>query len=229
MAEVKFPPNSDNVINKTTPVESTKEPSKERVQVANHSTKPVKKTSKFGNMFKKEGKDIGSYILNDVVKPTILDSLYDLGSGALGMIIYKDPNAFRRSRAFRSRGVLGSVLSPTRTDYAASSRPRRRDPFIGSPGGRDYANIKRPPTTDILADINIFDTYEDAYRVREYLLDICLNDHVCTVTDFFKAVGEGDAADYTFDNWGWNSLDQSYISRTGDVYVIEMPRPRQLR
>jgi hypothetical protein len=108
MAEVKLPANSDNVISKETP--STKEPAVERVQVVKHSAKTPKKSSKFGNTVKKEGSEIGKYILNDVVKPTILDSLYDLGSGALGMLIYKDPNAFRRAKFSRTRGVLGSVI-----------------------------------------------------------------------------------------------------------------------
>jgi hypothetical protein len=227
MAEVKLPANSDNVISKETP--STKEPAKERVPVAEPSSKPFKKTSKIGGMFKKEGKDIGSYILNDVVKPTIMDSLYDLGSGALGMLIYKDPNAFRRAKLSRTRGVIGSVLGPARTDYAASSRPRRRDPFIGSPGGIDYANIQISPTTDVLANVNRFDSYAEAYRVRAELLDICLNEHRCTVMDFFKIVKREYEADYTFDNWGWTSLDSSYITRVGDIYTIELPRPRQIR
>jgi hypothetical protein len=79
----------------------------------------------------------------------------------------------------------------------------------------------------VLSEVNVFDSYEDAYLVRQYLLDICLNEHLCTVADFFKAVGE--EPDHTFLDWGWTSLDSSYITRAGDIYTIELPRPRQLR
>lgn len=222
MAEVKLPANSDNVISKETP--ATKEPATERVQVAKHSDKTPKKSSKLGNSIKKEGSEIGKYILNDVVKPTILDSLYDLGSGALGMLIYKDPNAFRRAKFSRTRGVLGSVLG--HNDYAGISRPKKRDPFIT----RSPINYSKPVVSvggDVLSEINVFDSYEDAYLVRQYLLDICLNEHLCTVADFFKAVGE--EPDHTFLDWGWTSLDSSYITRSGDIYTIELPRPRQIR
>lgn len=222
MAEVKLPANSDNVISKETP--TTKEPAAERVQVAKHSAKTPKKSSKFSNTVKKEGSEIGKYILNDVVKPTILDSLYDLGSGALGMLIYKDPNAFRRAKFSRTRGVLGSVLG--HTDYAGIGRPKKRDPFIT----RSPINYSKPVVSvggDVLSEINVFDSYEDAYLVRQYLLDICLNEHLCTVADFFKAVGE--EPDHTFLDWGWTSLDSSYITRSGDIYTIELPRPRQIR
>lgn len=224
MAEVNFPAglpaNSDNVINKDT----TKEPAPERVQVASHSNKVQKKSSKIGNTIKKEGSEVGKYILNDVVKPTILDSLYDLGSGALGMLIYKDPNAFRRAKFSRTRGVLGSVIS--HTDYAGLGRPRKRDPFTG-PTAINYSKPVVSVGGDVLSDVNIFDSYDDAYLVRQYLLDICLNEHRCSVADFFKAVGE--EPDHTFLDWGWTSLDSSYITRSGDIYRIELPRPRQLR
>lgn len=222
MAEVKLPANSDNVISKETP--ATKEPTTERVQVAKHSAKVPKKSSKFSSTVKKEGSEIGKYIINDVVKPTILDSLYDLGSGALGMLIYKDPNAFRRAKFSRTRGVLGSVLG--HTDYAGMGRPKKRDPFVT----RSPINYSKPVVSvggDVLSEINVFDSYEDAYLVRQYLLDICLNEHLCTVADFFKAVGE--EPDHTFLDWGWTSLDSSYITRCGDIYTIELPRPRQIR
>lgn len=221
MAEVKLPANSDNVISKETP--ATKEPAAERVQVATHSSKTPKKSSKLSNSIKKEGSEIGKYILNDVVKPTILDSLYDLGSGALGMLIYKDPNAFRRAKFSRTRGALGSVIG--HTDYAGMGRPKKRDPFVT----RSPINYSTPVVSiggDVLSEVNVFDTYEKAWVVRQYLLDICLNEHKCRVSDFFKAVGE--EPDHTFYDWGWTSLDSSYITRVGDIYMIELPRPRPI-
>lgn len=217
MAEIKLPPNSDNVINK-----DQGSSSKERTPVSKHSTKTPKKTSKLGGIFKSEGNNVAKYILNDVIKPTVLDSLYDLGSGALGMIIYKDPNAFKRATLKRTRGSLGSLLSPT--SYSSISRPRTREPFLT--GKRDYTN-KASVSLNVLDEVNIFDTYEDAYLVKNALQDICLNEHAVTISDFFRLVGE--EPDYTFDNYGWTSVDAAYVTRSGDQYYIELPRPKQLR
>lgn len=213
------PPNSNNE-----PI-ATPEPSKERAPVASKSTKASVPNKKAG-FFKREGKEVADYILKDVIKPTILDSLYDLATGTIGMLIYKDPNALRRSRGIsRTRGILGSVTNLT--DYSGVTRRRAREPIVGR---TDYTN-RRPSinSVDMLDGINIFDSYDDAYKVRRAMLDICLNEHVITVTDLYKLVGEGESADYTFDNWGWTSVDNSYISRNGDCYILELPRPRQLR
>lgn len=221
MAKIDMPSLPSNSNNTTQPV-APKESNTERAPVAAKSAKATVTTKK-GGFFKREGKEIGTYIIKDVLKPVILDSLYDLATGSIGMLIYKDPNALRRSRGLgvsRTRGILGSVQPFT--DFAGVTR-KKRNPIVGS---TDYQRPSINPV-DMLNGINIFDTYDDAYKVRRAMLDICLNEHVCTVSDLYKLVGE--AYDYTFDNWGWTSLDNSYISRSGEFYILELPRPRQLR
>lgn len=192
---------------------------------------PKTKKSKLASIFRTEGKSFSRYLVDDVVKPMAADTAYDFGMGMLGTLIYKDPNAFKKAR--RTRGALGSVLGPVR-DYAGMSRPTRRDPW-----GVDarLPSRERPVGNNIMREINMFDSYEDAYWVRSELLAICLDKHFATVEDFYYLVAqlkERDGivmppADYTYSNYGWPSLDSTYVSRSGMFYTIEMPRPRQLR
>ena len=237
MAEVKFPTTplpqaSDRALQEKENKEASKAAPSTPPPERTHPmiVPPKTKKSKLASIFRMEGKSFSKYLVDDVVKPMAADTAYDFGMGMLGTLIYKDPNAFRKAR--RTRGALGSVLGPVR-DYASMSRPRTREPY----GIDSRLQNSRVNGNNIMRDLNMFDSYEDAYWVLCEMRTLCLDRHLVTIADFYALVEELKARDgitlpppdYTYSNYGWASLDNAYISRNGLFYTIEMARPRQLR
>lgn len=170
---------------------------------------PQKKTAgtKLKEFFKNDtGESVLHDIYEDVIKPGIIDLIYDMGVGALSSLCYHDGG--RRKRK-------GSGSSYEKTDYtkASSSRESRRE-----------------RRRSVLDTEYTFEDYNDAADVRAAIIDRCQHFGTTTVDDYYDYIGVSNPGQYCGADWGWHDLDEenTKIRKKGREWVIEMPKPRHL-
>lgn len=150
-------------------------------------------------------KDVGSYILNDVMIPAAKDMMYDMVSQGFQRLL------FGESRQDRTRDRRRDY-----TSYASYYRGGSRD------------NRQRPATRNRndFDDI-ILRTREDAEDVLGRMQDLAADYGKCTVADLYNLVGI--SSKYTDYDYGWTDLRGASISRTREGYLLNLPRTESLR
>lgn len=192
-------------------MEEKKTPNIERPKIEAVATGKVNKKSvgrRIVNSFIPEDTpDVKDYIIFDRLIPAIKDTFVDLAVNTLEMIFYGKTSGRRR----RSSGGGGHV------DYAGASKRRE-------PERRESRRL------DDFNDI-IFDSYEEADRVLDILMDWIERYDQCSILDFYDASGvSASSHNYTNDNYGWTDLRDAHIVRArGGGYILDLPTPRQLR
>lgn len=163
---------------------------------------------RFGDTFLSEDRgDVGGYLIFDVLIPAAKDTLTDLVSRGLEMLLYGEARgSYKRSSGGRRTG---------HTDYSKYSRNEARRPQTTS---------RARKTLDF--DDIVFDSRADAEKVLDYIIGRLEDYGVVTVADFYDAAEI--TGDYTDNKWGWFDLSDAYVKRGRDGFVIILPRPEQL-
>ena len=164
------------------------------------STKP-NEVRKITNLFVSEDIDnIKSYILIDVIVPTIKDALLD----SLDMLL----NGGGRRNSTRGR--------------SSSNRPSYRSYYDSDRDRRDSRPVARASTEFNYDDI-VYGTRGDAERVldkmREYVDQA---GGLVTVADMYEFSGL--AAPYTAVKYGWFNLRTAEVIRGRDGYYLKLPK-----
>lgn len=164
--------------------------------------------SKFRDVFiGEEIKDAKSYILFDVIVPSIKEMIVDAVENAVEMI-FGVTGRGRRSRS--------SSSAPEKTSYQAyykSKSETRRTSRDVYPSEDDKYEGKE----------FIFDTKGDAEMVLDTLLEILDQYPQVSVADLYDAVGR--TPDFTDYKFGWTNLKSAYTKRVRDGYLLVLPRP----
>lgn len=185
-------------------------------KVALKGTVVVKKPS-FASRLKEtfiaeDARDVGDYILWDILVPTIKRTIRDIIVGSADRIFLGTGVSSSNSNLYRERGVT----YVRRTDYGAASRPTIKATNV---------KVENKPQSHInfgLDDI-VFDNYEDASSVLERLVDYLDTYGQVTVDDYFDLIGK--SSSFTTQNWGWRSLSSATIITTAGGYFIKLPKP----
>lgn len=176
----------------------------EKVVKGKVKTKKRSEISKLSDVFiSEDAGNVKSYILMDVLVPTIKKAIVDIGTDALNMIFLGGTG-----RGSRSSGNSAHYVS-----YSRFSEPRERrvESDYRRPGTRfDYDNI-------------VFETRADAEATLEQMMDIIDNYGFVTVADLY------DMADlshpYTSNDYGWTNLRNADILRVrGGGYGLKLPK-----
>lgn len=171
----------------------------------------VKKQS-FGQKLKEtfiadDARDVGDYILWDIIIPTIRRTIRDVIVGSTDRIFLGTGAApSSGSSLYRERGV---TYVKSRNDYASISAKKNRPQLAPKPNMR-------------LDDI-VFEQYEDASAVLERLVDYLETYGKVSVDDYFDLCGK--SSPYTAQAWGWTSLTNATIINTVGGYFIKLPNP----
>lgn len=146
--------------------------------------------------------DIGTYLVKDLIVPTIKDVFLNFMTAAL----WGD----RRS------GSIYRDSGRQRTNYNGVSRnqaPRReRDREDYSAGKRDF---------DL--DNLVFNTREEADIVLTRLEDYMVDYGQVTVGYLLELMDE--SGPYTAEYYGWRNLDRASVRRVRNGYALDLPRP----
>ena len=112
------------------------------------------------------------------------------------------------AKAIAEKLVDSVIDKPERVSYKKSNKVSYRS--------YSYRNSKFD--TDIL-----FNTYDEAVKVRDALVDIHENYGLITVADLYDLVGID--TNYTANKYGWVNIHTIPIEQDRNGYILKMPRP----
>lgn len=190
-----------------------KKPSIEKVQLKGTvvEKKPGFITKLRETFIAEDARDVGDYVVWDILVPTIKRTIRDIIVGTADRVFLGSSSPNSSNSLYRERGV---TYVKARTDYASaakrtseSSRPVQRT-----------VNRSNFHLNEI-----IFDNYDDAAAVLEKMIDYLDTYGKVSVDEYFDMIGH--SADYTAQNWGWKSLSSATIVNTFGGYFIKLPNP----
>lgn len=153
-------------------------------------------------------KSVGSYILWDVLIPAAKNTITEMISNGIEMLVYGEPRSSSRLR--RDRGT--SYVS-----YGSFSREKDRD--------RDRRSISHNKARHVFDDI-ILERRSDAEEVLSNLVDLIEDYGQASIADFYGFVGlETEWSDFKY---GWENLNRAEVRRIREGYILELPRPVEL-
>lgn len=207
-----FKPNSNRFKeeqNKTASVPATTEPKKKIQKVVKNDVTVKKKNPAQVAFDKFVNEDVGNiktYIVNDVIIPTIKNTIWDAFTNSLDMILYGSKGG-NRTGAGSSRNAPYVSYNKMSDNRAGSSRnssnDTNKDPF-------DFESI-------------VFATNADAKSVLDNMNTILDEYKIVSVADLYDLVGK--SCDYTYQYFGWQNLRKAQITRVRRGYIIDLPRP----
>ena len=161
-----------------------------------------------------DARDVGDYILWDIIIPTIRRTIRDVIVGSADRIFLGAGAApSSGSSLYREHGV---TYVKARNDYASISARKvqpRALPATTQPASRYNMHL----------DDIVFEYYEDAAAVLERMVDYLETYGKVSVDDYFDLCGK--SSPYTTQAWGWTSLTNATIINTVGGYFIKLPNP----
>ena len=185
-------------------------PEKKKVEKLDIGEVKSKKKSGFSrfrdSVIKEDAHNVGSFVMEELFIPKLIDMIVDMGKGAIEMAFYGETRSADRGR--RSPG--------SRISYSS---------YYDDDGRRwkDRVHDGRYRDEIYYYDELKFNSRSDADSVLDGMYGILDQYKVVTVADLFDLVGM--PGRYTDNKWGWTDLRGSYIRRIGREYTIELPKP----
>lgn len=176
----------------------------EKVVKGSVKTKKKGSISKLSDvLISEDANNVKSYILLDVLVPTVKKAIVDIVTDAVNMIFLGGTG---RSKTTSSSNYISyNRLAEPRDRYDSSS-PRAGSRF-------DYENI-------------VFASRVDAEAIIEQMNDIISSYGFVTVADLY------DMADlshpYTSNDYGWTSIVSAAVIHVRDGWVIKLPKARPI-
>jgi len=180
---------------------------------------PTKKIVNF--LFSDKLDSIGTYLMYEVLGPSLRNLAYQLGVGALQMTFFGN-----------NRPPMGAVppsqqYSGARRDYGAYSNPgygyaQPPQPVIAAPNG--YRQRLMPN------DIS-FDTADDANLVLDRMRRQLQQFGKVFLRDMYEFCGiTGEQDNWTLSSYGWYDLNSAHpVQRVDGRWMIQFPDPMMLR
>lgn len=184
--------------------------SEKKIEKAISGTAKTRKRSemrKFADVFLPgDVQNVKSYILADVLVPSIKKAISDIVTNGIDMILYGESgNRDRRSTASKvSYRSYYEKKNETRVDRSTINHTR---------GGYSYEDI-------------VFETRGDAESVLSRMDEIVEKYNIVSVADMYELADI--SGSYTDNKYGWTDIRNAQVVRIRDGYVIKMPRPMPL-
>lgn len=170
-----------------------------------HKKKPLGKRI-MSTLCDDDTSSVGKYILWDVLIPALKNTLSDVVTGGIEMLLYGDgASSDRRTKRKNGRSYISY------SDYYEDDRRNRRSK--GRKARHEFDDV-------------IFDSRRDAENVLSRMIDLIEDYDEVAVSDFYEMVGMDST--YTDRSWGWTNLKGSYVERGRDGYYIKLPRTKVL-
>lgn len=203
-----FPSNS-----KTT----NKPPESKKIITGKVSTSQPSFKKKMAETFvAKDAKNVGQYVLFDVVIPMVKDLVVNSLIGTVEMLFYGE------TRKNNSGSIFNNYVKPL-TDYGKFF-------YNGTNNSSKLISVnnQRSTTTSNITDL-VFENKQDAESVRIGLLKQVEQFDVASVGDLYDMVGK--VGNYTDENWGWTKLrpEQIGIRKVANGYILDLPRPEYIK
>ena len=183
---------------------------RKKVEKVTNGVVRVKKkseTRKFlDNLVGDQVQDIKSSIKNDYIIPAIRNTIWDVFTNTLDMILFGGSGGGRSRRRSASEKIsYRSFYDDRRSDSRRYDDRRER-----SRSGYDFDELVLESRGEAQAVLNAMDNMMDEYKI-------------VSVADMYELVGE--TCPYTAYKYGWTNIRNAEIVRVYDGYVIKMPKP----
>lgn len=155
--------------------------------------------------FQGDFRTVGSYLLSDILLPTVKDTLSDILHSTIDILVTGDSYGYSRSRR--------SKKDKDRVSYNKISKDRNRD-------DRDYGS-PREQVKEI-----IFEEAVDADTVLDDLLNVIEDAGFVSVADYYEVCNI--PSNFTDNKRGWESLASARVKRISGGYIISLPKPIRL-
>lgn len=204
MAEMEFKPNSHKykAEQKAKAAADTKDRERraEKVTTGKVVTRKKSKTSKIADSFiGEDAGNIGNYILNDVLIPSVKKAVVDIVTDGIAMLLGTDKKK-------RNSGSSHYV------SYRSYSDDRDRN-YRSSSRGYNFDEI-------------IFETRGEAEEVLDRMDELLETYRSVSVADMYDLAGL--TCDYTDNKYGWTSLRSADVVRCNGGYTLKLPRATAL-
>lgn len=175
--------------------------------------KVVTKKPSFGHRFAElffgeEIADVKGYILQDVIIPSIKDTISDVVSGGLDMLLFGEHRARGRSRSTGPYTSYGS--------YYSGSKPQSRSKQSGGYSSSRY----------YVKEI-ICETRGEAEEILGNMIDAIKDYGMISVAELYEMIGE--PGQFTDHSWGWFDLGSSSVRRVREGYMLMLPKVVNLK
>ena len=204
----KYP--SGSSLNQEKHVKKESKDSKEITPVA--SGKVKKKgflRRSFDTIVGKDVDSVGGYIVNDVLAPAIRDTIVNVVTGGIEMLIYGET----RTRGGIRGGLIGNSQRTSSYNYNG---------IYSGPNKPAAVQIQRTRTPRDFDGI-CFETRGEAEDVLSRMIDILETYNIISVADFYQLSNV--ASTPQVQKLGWTSLKDASVDRTRDGYVVALPKP----
>ena len=193
-------------------------------QLSNHQSKKPNFLTKLQATFL-QGRnldDIGTYVVKEILIPTIFDGIANSAKAAIDSFFYPDGNTPRGSSRMNYNSLTRNGSSRISGGGINESRLN-----VGSRNGYNYNRA----FTNI-----VFDIHADAQSVMEYLFDYAVEYGRVPVGEFYDASGDyaeeqGIRTNMSSYNIGWyaEDLEGVQVRRCINGWQITLPQPRSLK
>ena len=204
MDQPKFPSNSHR-----SRIEK-EEPKKVVTKVISGNAVKKKKTfwrRMTDTLFGEDVESVSSYIVHDVLIPAAKNTLSDIVTGGIEMLLFGDRQASRAQRNGRGRSYVSY------SNYYKGDRRDDRQP--------QSRNRMRHNFEDV-----ILESRGEAEEVLNNLVDLVVDYGMASVADLYDLVGI--STSYTDNKYGWTNLSTARPVRVRGGYLLDLPRPMPL-
>lgn len=155
-----------------------------------------------GSIISEDAKTVKSYILMDVLIPSIKDAIEDIVINGVRMILRGETGARSKSSS--------SGLSRISYNKAYDSR-----------NGRDHSPARR--TVGYNLDDIVLETRGEAEEVLSHMDDLIETYGIVSVADLYDLIGYTNGS-YNDNKWGWTNIRTAEPVRVRDGYLLKLPK-----
>ena len=168
-------------------------------------------------IFEKEGKELKDYVVNDVLIPSLKDTISTMVSNGIDILLYGEARHVGQKRP----GILGGTRYGNYVTYNSISSNRT----IGNSNRPGLANSSGIRNSLSLDDF-IFQTRGEANDILDRMSTILIDYGIVTVADLYDMCGL--KSEYTYNNYAWKDLSTAGVTLTRDGYLLNLPTPYTL-
>lgn len=155
-----------------------------------------------GSIISEDAKTVKSYILLDVLIPSIKDAIEDIVTNGIRMILRGETGARNRRSS--------SGLSRISYNKAYDSR-----------NGRDRSPARRPVGYNL--DDIVLETRGEAEEVLSHMDDLIETYGIVSVADLYDLIGYTNGT-YNDNKWGWTNIRTAEPVHVRDGYLLKLPK-----
>ena len=173
--------------------------------VTSKESSMMKRTAR--NFLAEDMNNVKSYIVLDVLIPTIKDAIVNIVSNGISMLVYGDLQPSKSGGRFNYNGITNrrNGINTSPKAMAASRRV-----------SHDFRDVE-------------FDSRSDALEVLSKMNEYILDYGNCTVEDFYQFAHQEEFVKFTDRDWGWTQLGNIEIVRLyGGKFALNLPRAERL-